>query len=795
MAYSILSKINTASPPKRVSLWAESFFIKIIIAAAFLILFFTLITSPADAELSADNSADTSHTAVMVFTDWHTTGGSTKMINEVKSMAAKHTKVIVCFNGDSETNVMSWGSSKPKATENSVKKWRDNGEYVTQFMYLTDKLLGINNVYVVAGLGNHELGFNRRGDTPETKYLYDYINHFETNTSKVNNIVSSLGTRFFIVNTELPWADDILMRSLYDTNSVPYLNRSVTIENITFMSILGPEVLDEEYSKYHKGSYYIDGTFSNPLTSIINNLNTSVRKITDNLSDGSSMVLLIHGSFKNASTNDYLEKLNLGDQAYIFTGHTHAKGFKNTGTSNPLVSNHIIRAQYQPNPFGKGVAAVYANLSGVWYDAVNQVEKNGINENPSDDDSGELISFDDEHVYMDITKPVDKTSFDEKRDIYVTGYFENDEGAADIFVSLYKYNDSAPLGFDEEPVRVVQSNVSYNGETSDNNVNWTLVTEFVNSSDGIISTEAFNGTDKILVNNSQNYYVTQILGIYDNKSEPYSQDLTAGKYAIVAEVLNKTTGIFTDFVHYNEIDVEQEHVFFLSRDITINAAISPVEDDDDDIPPEKPVSGGYIIYERSVENGGEVTFGSSPNVESVTLPEGTKGQVILELKTDVTAPEDKTTYMIFEINIPQYPDGEEADVNFRVSVNDLDKLKAAPQDICLYHFDGTNWQALPTKYTVGSDGFVYYTAVATEFSPFAIVLEKNAAVSDEKTAVATQTPTAEPTTATVTATSVTTTAPVIPSAAAATQAATASPMSFVGFVLGAAACVCILRRR
>lgn len=193
-------------------------------------------------------------------------------------------------------------------------------------------------------------------------------------------------------------------------------------------------------------------------------------------------------------------------------------------------------------------------------------------------------------------------------------------------------------------------------------------------------------------------------------------------------------------------------------------------------------SGNYKIYERTTENGGKVSFGSSPIVSGVNLPEGSEGQVILSLETDVKAPENSV--LVFDIKVHKVGDGT-AEIFFKLSEKELNKLGVTASDICLYHYVNSEWIKLSTVYSVGTDGYVYYSAKTDSFSPFAIVKETGAAVNSGSEIVM---PTETQTTAPVS------TATVKPAEPTASPTKTQSPIGVMGILLGLAA-VMVLRRK
>ena len=195
-------------------------------------------------------------------------------------------------------------------------------------------------------------------------------------------------------------------------------------------------------------------------------------------------------------------------------------------------------------------------------------------------------------------------------------------------------------------------------------------------------------------------------------------------------------------------------------------------------------SGNYAEYPRSVTNGGYVDFGTSPVVKGVTLPEGVSGKVVLIAKSNTPAPEGKEAYGIFEINIDEYPTGEKAVISFTIPLADLQKKGFTEKDICLYHFDGEVWTKLPTTYKVDGDK-VLYEAETTEFSPFAIVYEKDGAVSAgvSETPVEPEQPNDEPVSD----------IPENPSSSESQEAE--SPAPVLGVMLGALGAAVLMRRK
>lgn len=195
-------------------------------------------------------------------------------------------------------------------------------------------------------------------------------------------------------------------------------------------------------------------------------------------------------------------------------------------------------------------------------------------------------------------------------------------------------------------------------------------------------------------------------------------------------------------------------------------------------------SGNYAEYPRTVTNGGYVDFGTSPVVKGVTMPEGFSGSVVLIAKSKTPAPEEKESYGVFEINVASYPTGEKSVISFTIPLSDLQKKGFTEKDICLYHFDGEVWTKLPTTYTVEGDK-VFYEAETTEFSPFAIVYEKDGATSAAVSEIPVEPE--KPSDETVS------TVPEIPSSSEPQE--TESPAPVLGMMLGGLGAAVLMRRK
>ena len=282
-------------------------------------------------------AADTDRTAVLVFTDWHAHTGQTEaMVQAVNDEAEKAARVIVCFNGDSE-NIQT-KDDYHKTVINTIGQWNKNHAYVTPFMELVDKLLENPKVTVIMGIGNHELGFNYK-NAKSSQNLSDYISALQAHLGEKFN------SRFYVVSTELQWKAGGDMAKLYGTT----VQRSIGVHNITFLSVVSPDVMSEEMKKYKKGNLYERIRITYTLTG-------KVSEITKQLKKDASCVLLAHSGYQQIQP--LLQYMSLPENTYLFTGHNH---------HSPSIKYPTeIRAGIQPDKYGKGVSVLYAAPDGTW---------------------------------------------------------------------------------------------------------------------------------------------------------------------------------------------------------------------------------------------------------------------------------------------------------------------------------------------------------------------------------------------------------------------------------------------
>ncbi len=326
--------------------------------AGIVILFAAAFTGSAAASPAYED------TAIMVFTDWHSNEAAYQSIlDAVSAEADKHQSVIVCFNGDSETRVTSPSNmdkfSPVTIPKNSVSVWQESQH--TRFMDLVGDLLKNPKVIIIMGMGNHELAINPKGSS--SKELASYFTKLQELTG------TDFNNRFYIVNTDLAWKSGGSMDELYGET----IHRSVMIHGITFLAVLGSNVVREDMGHgkvllYDKSQYPGMGDSGDKDVA-------STRVINENMKNHvyqeilkthpSACVLLAHSSYNTIKDCVYyLNRTGLPKNTYLFTGHNHANGGINKNSKEDKNIKYDLRAQIQPKPFGRGVAVVYATPNG-----------------------------------------------------------------------------------------------------------------------------------------------------------------------------------------------------------------------------------------------------------------------------------------------------------------------------------------------------------------------------------------------------------------------------------------------
>ena len=139
--------------------------------------------------------------------------------------------------------------------------------------------------------------------------------------------------------------------------------------------------------------------------------------------------------------------------------------------------------------------------------------------------------------------------------------------------------------------------------------------------------------------------------------------------------------------------------------------------------------GRYYSFPRTTDNGGSVTFGKSPVVTEIILPQGSKGSVVLAVESVEDWPGIEQTPYAFEIAVPEKADGV-SEILFRVELSELERLEAQPEGIGIFVKKGDEWMPLLSVFELG-EKYVYYTVETDTLGEFEIRFEEGGAVSGE----------------------------------------------------------------
>ncbi|MDO5845387.1 MAG: PGF-pre-PGF domain-containing protein [Methanocorpusculum sp.] len=207
-------------------------------------------------------------------------------------------------------------------------------------------------------------------------------------------------------------------------------------------------------------------------------------------------------------------------------------------------------------------------------------------------------------------------------------------------------------------------------------------------------------------------------------------------------------------------------------------------------------SGHYTEYPRTVATDGHISFGTSPVVTGLTLPEGVKGTVTLQTTPDIAPPADKTVAVLFTVSVslagtaadgtPLTGKDIPATIEFKLTAEEIEAAGYTIQDVVLYHYKDGAWIPCKTYLKEAKDGTVYFTAETDGFSPFAVVYETNGTNVPAGTETPAATATAAPTEP----------AETVPAGTAGTPSAAAkTPMPIAAVIAGALAAGLLAGRR
>lgn len=131
-----------------------------------------------------------------------------------------------------------------------------------------------------------------------------------------------------------------------------------------------------------------------------------------------------------------------------------------------------------------------------------------------------------------------------------------------------------------------------------------------------------------------------------------------------------------------------------------------------------------------VGGDGDAHFKDHEVIIRVTVPEKYAGKQIEIIDgASVEAADHMDIYHQADIHLHfELEDGDKALVHFQIPASEFKARGLTENDACLYHYsEKDGWTKLPTWHYSIEDGYLIYESETDDFSPFAIVFEKDAA--------------------------------------------------------------------
>ena len=149
-----------------------------------------------------------------------------------------------------------------------------------------------------------------------------------------------------------------------------------------------------------------------------------------------------------------------------------------------------------------------------------------------------------------------------------------------------------------------------------------------------------------------------------------------------------------------------------------------------DTPGDEPGASDDESHIALVGDNGDAHFKDHEVIIRVTVPEKYAGKKIEIIDgASVEAADHMDIYHQADIHLHfELEDGDKAIVHFRIPASEFKAKGLTENDACLYHYDeDSGWTKLPTWH-VTSGEYLIYESETDDFSPFAIVFEKDAAM-------------------------------------------------------------------
>ena len=150
-----------------------------------------------------------------------------------------------------------------------------------------------------------------------------------------------------------------------------------------------------------------------------------------------------------------------------------------------------------------------------------------------------------------------------------------------------------------------------------------------------------------------------------------------------------------------------------------------------DTPGDDPGTSDDESHISLVGNDGDAHFKDHEVIIRVTVPEKYAGKKIEVIDgASVDAAEGMDIYHQADIRLHfELEDGDKAIVHFQIPASEFKAKGLTENDACLYHYDeDSGWTKLPTWHYSIEDGYLIYESETDDFSPFAVVFEKDAAM-------------------------------------------------------------------
>ncbi|MDO9325924.1 MAG: kelch repeat-containing protein [Methanoregula sp.] len=143
-----------------------------------------------------------------------------------------------------------------------------------------------------------------------------------------------------------------------------------------------------------------------------------------------------------------------------------------------------------------------------------------------------------------------------------------------------------------------------------------------------------------------------------------------------------------------------------------------------------PVSDAAIAAAQNVSGTNSVNVGGNSAISLTTVTgKGISGLIVTGFVLAGPGPENSpapgTVYQYLDLTPARFSSIDKADIAFSIPRSWLNEHHISVQDVVMYHLSEKSWNGLPTTFVREENGWVYYRAVSTGFSRFAIAGKLN----------------------------------------------------------------------